>query len=139
MESKIESEIITLYDVIIKLNTCITHPVNFKNINIAETRIIISVILFFAFLLSDTIIKLIFGSLGFITSYQLYYIYGSRKTGDVWSIKIKQVNLHHWIYCFSIFIIMWLCGIAHPFITGLCFGGITHGVQYSDWSIIYKL
>ena len=133
-----ESEIVTLYDIIIKLNRCITHPVNFKNINIAENRIILSVILFFSFLLSDIIIKLLFGSLGFITSYQIYYIYGSRKTGDLYVIKIKQVTLHHWIYCLSIFIIMWLFGIAHPFITGFCFGGITHGIQFSDWNIILE-
>ena len=44
-------------------------------INIRETRILISLILFFIFIAHDIIIKLFTGIIGFIISYQLYYTY----------------------------------------------------------------
>lgn len=136
-------EIVLLCDIPIKLKTYYesSYPVNILiNINVTETRILISIILFFGFLMSEIITRLFFGMIGFVISYQLYYTYGPRKIGDysLTIIKLDRVYVHHWLYCFVILIITWLLGISNPFIIGLCSGGITHGIQFSDWHIIYK-
>lgn len=141
MNSELNDEILLIYNIPIKIKNYIsTYPVNYKNINIPETRITLSIGLFFLFLLSDIIIKLILGSLGFIISYQVYYIYAGRKTGEysVAIIKIKNIHVHHWIYCSIIVIMIWVLGMNSPFIIGVCFGGITHGIQYSDWNVIVE-
>ena len=110
-------------------------------INIRETRILISLILFFIFIAHDIIIKLFTGSIGFIISYQLYYTYGGKKTGDYSCdmINISNVHIHHWVYCSIIVSFILIIGIESSFIIGICFGGITFGIQFSDWSIIYKV
>ena len=136
-------EIISLYDIPIKLKSYYesSYPVNILiNISVPETRILISMIMFLGFLISEIIIRLFFGTIGFVISYQIYYTYGARKTGDyAWGmIVIDHVHVHHWMYCFVILIVTWLLGISNPFIIGLCSGGITHGVQFSDWNNIYK-
>jgi hypothetical protein len=133
-------EIISLYNIPIKLKSYYkSYPVNIKNINIPENRISISIILFVVFLISEIIVKIFFGSIGFIISYQIYYTYGSRTSGDnTWGMIItKNIHIHHWIYCFVLLISVWISGIGHPFIIGLCSGGITHGIQFPDWHIIY--
>ena len=127
-------EIIPLYDIPIKLRY-VTYPVNYNK----ETRIFISITIFFLFLISDLIIRIITGSIGFVISYQIYYTYAARKTGDYSWIIIQDIHVHHWLYCSIGFIILWMLGIANPFITGLCFGGITHGIQFSDWNTISKI
>jgi len=126
-------EIIPIYDIPVVLKS-ITYPVNFNK----ETRIFISIIIFLIFLMYDHIIKIIIGSIGFVIAYQLYYTYGARKTAEYsWGMcKIQNIHIHHWLYCSIGFVIFWILGIANPFITGLCFGGITHGIQFLDWNII---
>ena len=133
-------DIISLYDIPIKLKSYYkSYPVNIKNINVPENRICISILFFIVFLIYDIILKIFFGSIGFVISYQIYYTYGSRKIGDyAWGMLItKNLHIHHWMYCFVLLMIAWLSGLAHPFIIGLCSGGITHGIQFSDWNIIY--
>ena len=129
-------EIIPLYNFPIALK-CITYPVSYNK----ESRIGISIIIFLLFLISDLIVRIIAGSIGFVISYQIYYTYGARKTGGYsWGMCIIQnIHIHHWLSCSICFTIFWILGIANPFITGLCFGGITHGIQFSDWNTISKV
>jgi len=139
MTDEIE-DIISLHDIPIKLRSYYkSYPVNIKNINVPENRIFMSMLLFIVLLTYEIIIKVFFGGVGFVISYQIYYTYSSRRIGDCsWGMLItKKFHIHHWIYCFVILIISCLFGIAHPFMIGLCSGGITHGVQFSDWNIIY--
>ena len=77
-----------------------------------------------------------YGILGFIISYQLYYKYGASKTGELvfGMLKFSKVHVHHWLYCTILLIILWTLDISHPFFIGLGFGGIVHGIQFSDWS-----
>ena len=107
-------------------------------INTKESRIAISIVLLLIFIMSDVITRLFFGTFGFVISYKVYYAYN--KTGEYsWGmIKSDTFHIHHWLYCSIILITITLLGIAHPFMIGLCFGGITHGIQFSDWYIIYK-
>ena len=107
-------------------------------INTKESRIAISIVLLLIFIMSDVITRLFFGTFGFVISYKVYCAYD--KTGEYsWGmIKSDTFHIHHWLYCSIILITITLLGIAHPFMIGLCFGGITHGIQFSDWYIIYK-
>jgi hypothetical protein len=71
--------------------------------------------------------------LGFFSSYNLYYVFSAKKTGDYPFAMIKNdyIHIHHWMYC-SLFL-----GIAiyfeNVFLIGFFYGGISHGIQYSDW------
>ena len=137
-------EILSLYDIPIKLKSYYesSYPVNILiNINVRETRILISMLMFLGFLISEIIIRLFFGTIGFVISYQLYYTYGGKKTGDYSCdmINISNVHIHHWVYCSIIVSFILIIGIESSFIIGICFGGITYGIQFSDWSIIYKV
>lgn len=100
-----------------------------------ETRIIIAFVIFVSFICAPIITRLVFGCAGFLISYQLYYIYGAVKAGDpAWGmLKTHRVHIHHWLYCLIILLSAWITGITHPFLIGLCSGGITHGVQFCDW------
>ena len=135
-------EILSLYEIPDKLKVYYTesrYPVFL--INIKETRILISLVLFLLFITYDIIIRLFIGSIGFCISYQIYYTYAARNTGEYsWGmITIPNFHIHHWLYCSIVIVFIWMIGAENSFIIGLCFGGITHGVQYSDWSIIYKV
>lgn len=122
------SEIIELYNIPFIIKTYYEES-NYL-INTKESRIAISIVLFLLFIMSDMITRLFFGTFGFVISYKVYYSWGM--------IKSDTFHIHHWLYCSIILITITLLGIAHPFMIGLCFGGITHGIQFSDWYIIYK-
>lgn len=130
------SEIIQLYNIPFIIKTYYEES-NYL-INTKESRIVISVVLLLVFIMSDIITRLFFGTFGFVISYKVYCAYD--KTGEyAWGmIKSDTFHIHHWLYCSIILITITLLGIAHPFMIGLCFGGITHGIQFSDWHIIYK-
>lgn len=134
-------EIITLERIPIVLKTYID-SINITSIpiNTPEFRILVVILLFLIFMMTEFIIRLIFGAFGFIVSYQLYYTYSVRKAGDyTWGmIESEHIHIHHWLYCFIFLIVSWTLGIAHPIIIGLCSGGMAHGLQYSDWHIIKK-
>ena len=122
------SEIIEIYNIPFIIKTYYEES-NYL-INTKESRIAISIVLFLLFIMSDMITRLFFGTFGFVISYKVYYAWGM--------IKSDTFHIHHWLYCSIILITITLLGIAHPFMIGLCFGGITHGIQFSDWYIIYK-
>ena len=89
---------------------------------------------------NNIISRILFSILGFIISYQMYYTFGVHKTGDVafGMIKYNNIHIHHWMYSLFILIISLFTNIYHPFLTGLCFGGIINGIQFSDWLTIYN-
>ena len=132
------SEIIQLYNIPFIIKTYYEES-NYL-INTKESRIVISVVLLLVFIMSDIITRLFFGTFGFVISYKVYCAYGEHRIGEyAWGmIKSDTFHIHHWLYCSIILITITLLGIAHPFMIGLCFGGITHGIQFSDWYIIYK-
>jgi hypothetical protein len=105
-------------------------------INNKETRIDILIIVFIITIMYPIFIRLFYGILGFIISYQLYYKYGASKTGELvfGMLKFSKVHIHHWLYCTILLIIFWTFDILHPFFIGLGFGGMVHGIQFSDWS-----
>jgi len=107
-----------------------------------EKRIDISIIIFIITLIYPTVIRLFFGIFGFIISYQLYYKYGVSKIklSTFRIMKNSKVHIHHWLYCSLLLITIYALDISHPFFIGLGFGGIIHGIQFSDWSnILYNL
>ena len=66
-------------------------------INKKETRIDISIVVFLFTMIYPTFIRLVYGILGFIISYQLYYTYGASKTGELvfGMLKFSKVHIHH--------------------------------------------
>jgi hypothetical protein len=53
---------------------------------------------------------------------------------QVWGmLKTKNFHLHHWMYCSLLLLAVWMAGLTHPLVLGALFGGIAHGVQFSDW------
>ena len=109
------------------------------NISIPSVRISISLILFSTVLFTPTVLHMLVSSVGFLISYQLYYLYGTRRSGEQaygQLVLYSRWHIHHWCYCLLFLISLAILDASHPFLTGLCFGGITHGVQYSDWYVI---
>ena len=104
----------------------------FKNLYLPENRFVISLLFFSTFIISPIMYRIFFGSLGFIISYQTFYNYGYTFS----SLKTKHFHIHHWLYCSIILISSSFVNIANPFIIGLCFGAITHGIQHPDWNKI---
>jgi nitrate reductase NapE component len=102
----------------------------------ATGRVLLSLNVFLAFLLYPVLAKILWGNLGFIISYQVYYNYGALKAGQpAWGMLTwKGVHIHHWLYCAVGLVGCWILGLQHPFLVGLFFGGITHGLQFPDWS-----
>jgi hypothetical protein len=98
-------------------------------------RVIIVLMLFLGTLVYPIALTLLYGFIGFVLTYQLYYKYGALKAGDpAWGmLKYDGYHVHHWAYCSIILTCLWLGGLLHPFSIGLCFGGIVHGIQYPDW------
>ena len=138
----IKSEIMSLWDIFTFIKNI---PSRLKKlyifnmqleINKKETRIDISIVVFLFTMIYPTFIRLVYGILGFIISYQLYYKYGASKTGELvfGMLKFSKVHIHQWLYCSISLIIFWTFDISHPFFIGLGFGGIVHGIQFSDWS-----
>ena len=139
-----KQEILSLFDLMSFIKTILSrwkHLLTIKYSDIPEknNRISISLLIFTLVMLYPVIIRFIFGLLGFIVSYQLYSKYGAAKTGDpaFGMLKFKDwIHIHHWMYCTIFVILICLFGLSHPFLLGLGFGGITHGIQYSDWHVI---
>lgn len=129
------SEIIELYNIPFIIKTYYEES-NYL-INTKESRIAISIVLCLLFIMSDMITRLFFGTFGFVISYKVYTY--CAKGDDAYGMIISDTfHIHHWLYCSIILITITLLGIAHPFMIGLCFGGITYGIQFSDWHLIYK-
>jgi len=105
--------------------------------NDSDERIFVTLLIFLTTWIQDpSLTRMVFEGIGFITSYQLYYTYGASKTGDPAFGMLKFSNgfhLHHWMYCTILLIGMWVLQINHPLSIGLGFGGIVHGIQFSDW------
>lgn len=111
----------------------------------ANKRVLMVCSLFLAVILYPAVHSLFLGLLGFTVSYQLYYVFGAAKTGGkAWGMLIWHgIHLHHWLYCLLLLIVYFytLCVYnmaINKLITGLLFGGITHGIQFSDWNIIIR-
>jgi hypothetical protein len=101
----------------------------------SSNRIIIGLIFFLSTLVYPIALTLIYGIIGFVLTYQVYYNCGALKAGDhAWGmLKYDGYHIHHWTYCSIILLCLWLSELMHPFFIGLCFGGIIHGIQYPDW------
>lgn len=101
-----------------------------------KTRLLICLILYYCLILSYK--EYLYSNLGFITSYQLYYIFSSSKTGDTsfLMLKSKYIHIHHWLYCSFFLCILFITEYNLSFLAGLLSGGIAHGIQYTDW---YKI
>jgi hypothetical protein len=112
---------------------CSSNPVRASKDS--SNRIIIGLILFLGTLVYPIALTLLYGIIGFVLTYQVYYKYGALKAGgQAWGILTYYVyHIHHWTYCSIILLCLWLGGLLHPFFIGLCFGGIIHGIQYPDW------
>ena len=135
-------EILSMPDLLYKIRAYYTSDREGKTLfdllrdtNKPETRISISLIIFLSFICAPIITRLVFGCAGFVISYQIYYKYGAQKAGDqAWGmLKTKNIHIHHWLYCLVSLVVAWIIGLDHPFLVGLCSGGIAHGVQFSDW------
>jgi hypothetical protein len=102
----------------------------------SNNRVIIGLGLFLGILVYPIALTLLYGFIGFVCAYQIYYRYGALKAGgQAWGmLKYDGYHVHHWTYCSIILLCLWLGGLLHPFLIGLCFGGIIHGIQYPDWS-----
>lgn len=105
-----------------------------RELMMKENRIPLCMLLFLGVLLYPIIIRIFFGLFGFITSYYIYYKYGAIRSGDpAWGmIQGGGFHLHHWMYCSIILVTIWVLGVDHPGLVGLCFGGIVHGIQFND-------
>lgn len=106
------------------------------NFSIKENRMLVVFILFLINITYSILIQLFIGSIGFIISYQLYYKYGAIKTGDPAFGMLKfsnGIHNHHWIYCSTGLLIYKNYFGNNSFIIGLGYGGIFHGIQFSDW------
>ena len=92
-------------------------------------------ILGFMFLHSKAIDPLQIGA-GFLTSYNLYYTFGARRSGEKsfgMIIINSAIHIHHWQYCCMILSGLIVTGTSTPLLIGLCWGGIMHGIQFDDW------
>lgn len=101
-----------------------------------ESRIALMLFLFTINIIYPIFSRMFFGCLGFILSYQSYYMFGALKSGDPAPGMLKfsnGIHIHHWMYCSAGLALIWGLGIDSPFAAGLCFGGITHGIQFNDW------
>jgi len=109
----------------------------FGDLEEKKNRISLALLLFVIAMVYPIVVRLFFGLLGFLVSYQVYYKYGALKTGDeaFGMLKYGGVHVHHWMYCTLGLISIWLLNIAHPGLIGLCFGGIVHGIQFEDWRV----
>jgi hypothetical protein len=160
-KAEITNEILSLYDLsIICFENINTYIITYITRNITpnitrvitrnitrditrEKRVIFCMIWFVITLFFSPCFKVFFkmshiagGLIGFITTYQIYYIYGTKLTGQPsWGmLKYSGWHIHHWFYCVNILVILLLLlDTVHPIIIGLCFGGIVHGIQFSDW------
>jgi hypothetical protein len=76
---------------------------------------------------------------GFLCSYNIYYIFSAKQTGDYafGMIKNDYIHIHHWLYC-SAFLLLAMY-YEELFLIGFFYGGISHGIQYGDWLDIIKL
>jgi hypothetical protein len=109
-----------------------------SDISKTDTRIMIGLIIFSFMILYSAILDLIIGVIGFIITYQIYYNYGAIKSGNpAWGMIIyKNMHIHHWLYSTIGFILSIIFRYNTPFLTGLFFGGIVHGIQFIDWNHI---
>ena len=98
-----------------------------------DRKLIISLYMFSFLIIYYNSYYLIFG---FITSYNLYYFFGAKKSGDYAFMMIKNnyIHIHHWIYC-SLFLLFSIY-YENIFLIGFFYGGISHGIQFNDWLII---
>lgn len=99
------------------------------NIN-NDNKIIICISLFLLFILYYKSLYLI---IGFIFSYNLYYFYSAKKTGDYSFMMLKNnyIHIHHWLYCLLLLLLSLY--YEYLFFIGFFYGGVVHGIQYSDW------
>lgn len=119
----------------IRKDSDIISLINIPNILLTEiknnnkTRLLISLVCLYYY----NLINLQF-NLGFMTSYQLYYIFSANKTGEhSWGmLKSKYIHIHHWLYC-SFFLCILFITEYNSFLAGIFSGGIAHGIQYTDW------
>jgi hypothetical protein len=112
------------------------------NISNRETRVSILLSILTINLIYPIFSRLFFGCIGFIFSYHAYYKFGALKSGDPSFGMMKfsnGIHIHHWMYCTGGLIILWGLGMDNPFAIGLCFGGITHGIQFNDWCKTFDL
>ena len=102
--------------------------------NDKEARVSICLFLFLVIIIYPVISRVLLSIIGFLISYQIYYKYGAVQTGDLsfGMLKFDGIHIHHWMYCTILCIICVMLG-SYPLLIGLCFGGITHGIQFSDW------
>ena len=99
--------------------------------------------LFLAVVLYPAINSLFLVLVGFAASYQIYYVFGAAKTGGkAWGVLTWHgIHLHHWLYCMLLLVVyfytLYVYDMAiNKLITGLLFGGVVHGIQFSDWNKI---
>jgi hypothetical protein len=98
------------------------------------SRVIYGLMCFAILLCFPSLSRVCTGILGFVFSYQMYVTYGAKKTGQAaWCmIEYGGCHLHHWLYCLLVLPIVFYF-MRSCFVIGLCFGGIVHGIQFSDW------
>jgi nitrate reductase NapE component len=94
-----QSEILSLWDIFnitFRLKKLYISDIQLE-INNEETRIDILIIVFIITIMYPIFIRLFYGILGFIISYQLYYKYGASKTGELvfGMLKFSKVHIHH--------------------------------------------
>ncbi len=107
--------------------------------NPRDRRVLCTLSVFFLFVCFPLFIQICAALLGFVGTYQFFYRYGATKTGEpVWGmLQYDGWHLHHWCCCV---LVLLLTGIytrsVPPLVLGACFGGIVHGIQFSDWSTL---
>jgi len=130
--SEISSLCVILYRTLNLIVTLFTNP-SVILFDSSTFRVLIVLILFCIIIDVLSVPRVVLGCTGFVVSYQLYYKLGARNTGEYsfGMLNTKSFHIHHWIYCLVILVVV---GTDYPFIVGLCFGGIAHGIQFSDWN-----
>jgi hypothetical protein len=134
MANQVKKEILSLYELSIM---CFKHFEMYTSDFSRDKRVMWCMVwfiitLFFSpcFPFCFTLSHISSGLFGFVSTYQLYYIYGEK----ISILKYCGWHIHHWFYCMNILVILLLVlNTVPPIIIGFCFGGIVHGIQFSEW------
>ena len=110
-------------------------------IAVKQPQVAFGMFVFFLVVVFPIIGRVTLSLTGCMTSYTIYSIFGAKRTGErSWGMITfsNGIHIHHWLYCTIICILTYALNISHPFVTGLMFGGVLHGLQFSDWYVLNK-
>ncbi len=104
--------------------------------NPRDQRVICVLFMFALWTCIPFLIRICASLIGFVVVYHLFSTYGAQKKGErVWpTLEYQGWHVHHWCFCLVVLLATLLyTRSVHPLLLGACFGGIAHGIQFSDW------